>query len=520
MSTQATLDRTDRSTSAAGATPHVDDAVWQALHGDRPPLRVAGVSVTCTDYLEVVDPWDGSIVARAPRASAAHIEQALVAACAYAAAPLEEGRRAELLERWAQGMLEHEQALSERLVRENGKPIVNAMTEVRRAAATARSYARAARELNAKAHAALQAMQRDGKHTPINDEGFACASVYRPLGVVTAFTPFNFPANTVVHKIGAAIAAGNSVLLKPSEKTPLVALALGALLDRAGAPPGSVSVLSGHYAAFGAFLDDPRVAFFSMTGHSIVGARLARRFRSAHPFAGSHFELGGNAPNIVLDDVEPAAAAALLATAVFDQNGSRCTTPRKILVPVGDWGDAFVAAAARCTAQWPTGAPMSVATRLGPLIDEAAAQQVIARVDAAITQGARLIVGGQRRGAVVAATVLDRVTPSMRIVAEENFGPVMCVLRYENLQEAIAIANAGEYGLQPAVTTHDVVTGLRIAAQLRGGTLNVGWATTAHRSDLAPFGGVGASGSGKEGGLVGVRELCVDVPVKYYPASG
>lgn len=482
------------------------------------PMYLAGVATDASGRLEVRNPWNDQLVGSVAMAERRHIDRALEQARHYANHPLPEAERAALLEAWADQIDAAARPLAELLTRENGKTLANARTEIERAACTARRYATAARELNAKADAIADSL--DGPIDPhtLDDEGLLVATFYHPIGVVTAFTPFNFPANTVVHKIAAAIAGGNACVLKPSEKAPLVALALARLFGEAGGPPSALSVLTGHWSDFvEPFLEDPTVDFFTMTGHSTVGSELYRRFASAQPFKRSHFELGGNAPQLCLADVDPAIAARLLATAVFDHSGSRCTTPRKILVPAGPWQDVFLATATAEAALWKTGDPLDDETFLGPLIDEAAARAVEQRVDEAVAGGARLLAGGRRCGASYQATVLADVRPDMRIFEEENFGPVMCVLAYESLDEAVRVAALGDHGLQPAVLTHDLVAGLELGKALRGGCINVGHAATSFRSDLTPFGGIGASGIGKEGGLAGVREMCVEVPYKLHP---
>ncbi len=497
----------------ASTPPSADDLPPVALH-------VAGREIVTRATLAVDDPWSGRTLARVSRAGPDELEAALVAAGEYAAAPLSEAERAALLVRWADAIDGAADSLARTIVAENGKPIRDARVEAARAAMTARRYAEAALELNAQARATVARLVA-GDAVATNAEGIVAPLFHRPLGTVTAFTPFNFPANTVVHKIAAAVAAGNACLLKPSEKTPLTALLLARLFD-AVMPAGHaspLSVLTGHWADFlEPFLDDPRVDFFTMTGHTDVGRRLARRFAAAHPFGRSHFELGGNAAQICLADVPASEAAALVAAAVFEHNGSRCTTPRKVLVPAGDYATDFVAAAAALARDCTVGDPADADTRIGPLIDAAAAATVEARVADALRQGARLAAGGERRGNAIEATVLHGVRPGMRIFDEENFGPVLCVLPYASLDEAVRIANLGAYGLQPAVLTRDAGAGFAVAERLRGGCINVGRATTASRSDLVPFGGVGDSGCGKEGGVAGVRELCVEVPVKFHAA--
>ena len=215
---------------------------------------------------------------------------------------------------------------------ENGKTIKQARVEVKRAVETIACYSEAALELNRDAHETLnKVLNKIDDPVELNNEGFVTAIMHQPLGVVTAYTPFNFPANTLVHKVAAAIASGNSIVVKPSEKTPLVALELARMLHNTNAAPeGIVSILTGHHQDFTKLLlTSDNVDFFSMTGNSAVGQKLYSQFCDAQPFKKSHFELGGNAPQIVLEDFDIHKAVSMLCSAVFDHNGARCTTTQK-----------------------------------------------------------------------------------------------------------------------------------------------------------------------------------------------
>jgi acyl-CoA reductase-like NAD-dependent aldehyde dehydrogenase len=484
-----------------------------------PSMFLAGQWADSTQRITIRNPYDNTVIGSVPCANREQIELALQKAKEYANKPLNEQARAELLDAWARQISVNIEPLATLLCRENGKAITQARAEVKRAVDTITCYSNAARNLNEEAHATLDnVINGSPKEIQINNEGFVTAILYQPIGVITAYTPFNFPANTLVHKVAAAIASGNSIVVKPSEKTPLVALELARLFATTQtAPSGIVSVLTGHHQDFTElFLTSDDVDFFSMTGNSDVGQKLYRQFCNAQSFKKSHFELGGNAPQIVLEDFDVQKAASMLCSAVFDHNGSRCTTPRKILLPAGKFADDFSKLAANHADHWLTGDPLNENTLMGSLIDEAAAKAVESRVMDAIEQGAKLLKGGQRKGAVMQATVLSGVTPNMRIFKEENFGPVMCLLSYESLDEAVTIANLGDFGLQPAVMTLNLKKGWEVASQIRGGCINVGTTTTSHRSDTVPFGGIGKSGIGKEGSLAGVRELCHEVPYKFY----
>jgi acyl-CoA reductase-like NAD-dependent aldehyde dehydrogenase len=484
-----------------------------------PSMFLAGQWVDSSERITVRNPYNNTVIGSVPCANSEQIKLALQKAREYANHPLNEQARAELLDSWATEIADNIEPLASLLCQENGKAITQARTEVKRAVETIACYSNAVRELNRKAHATLDnVINGPSQEAQLNCEGFITATLYQPLGVITAYTPFNFPANTLVHKVAAAIASGNSIVVKPSEKTPLIALELARLISNTqAAPQGIVSVLTGHHKDFTElFLTSDEVDFFSMTGNSDVGKKLYRQFCDAQSFKKSHFELGGNAPQIVVEDFDVRKAVSMLCSAVFDHSGSRCTTPRKILLPAGQYANDFCKLAASHAEQWAIGDPLNENTQLGSLIDEAAAKAVESRIMDAIEKGAKLLQGGQRKGAVMQATVLSGVTPNMRIFKEENFGPVMCLLTYESLEEAITIANLGNFGLQPAVMTHDLKKGWEVASQIRGGCINVGTATTSHRSDTVPFGGIGLSGVGKEGSLAGIRELCHEVPYKFY----
>lgn len=484
-----------------------------------PSMLLAGQWVDSEQRITVRNPYNNTVIGSVPCANREQIKLALQKAREYANKPLNEQARAELLDAWAKKISENIESLATLLCRENGKAITQARVEVKRAVDTIACYSNAARTLNKGAQSTLnKIINGSSQEVQLNNEGFVTAILYQPMGVITAYTPFNFPANTLVHKVAAAIASGNSIVVKPSEKTPLVALELARLFaSTQTAPSGIVSVLTGHHQDFTElFLTSDDVDFFSMTGNSDVGQKLYRQFCDAQSFKKSHFELGGNAPQIVLEDFDVQKAVSMLCSAVFDHNGSRCTTPRKILLPAGKYADDFCKLATIQADQWLTGDPLNENTLVGSLIDEAAAKAVESRITDAIEKGAKLLKGGQRKGAVMQATVLSGVTPDMRIFKEENFGPVMCLLSYDSLDEAITIANLGDFGLQPAVMTLDLKKGWEIASQIRGGCINVGTTTTSHRSDTVPFGGIGKSGIGKEGSLAGVRELCHEVPYKFY----
>jgi aldehyde dehydrogenase (NAD+) len=314
-------------------------------------------------------------------------------------------------------------------------------------------------------------------------------------GVITAITPFNHPLNQVIHKVAPAVATNNRVVLKPSEKTPLAAYALADILYEAGLPSPMLSVVTGDPREIAdELLTHADVDLVTFTGGVAVGKRIAARA----VYKRQVLELGGNDPLIVMDDADLEEAAALAASGSYKNSGQRCTAIKRMLVHARV-ADEFTARLVEATRAVKYGDPLDAATDMGTVIDEAAAVEFQRRVDAALAAGARLKIGHERRGALYAPTVVDRVRPEMQLVREETFGPVSPIIAFDTLDEAIAIANGTAYGLSSAVCTNrlDVIT--RCIAELAVGTVNVR-EVPGYRLELTPFGGIKDSGLGyKEG---------------------
>jgi putative phosphonoacetaldehyde dehydrogenase len=317
------------------------------------------------------------------------------------------------------------------------------------------------------------------------------------LGVIVAITPFNHPMNQVAHKVVPAIATNNRMVLKPSEKVPLSALLLADILYDAGLPPPMLQVVTGNPAEIGdELLTHPDVDLVSFTGGVAIGKYIAGRVG----YRRTVLELGGNDPLIVMDDADLDEAAALAAAGSYKNSGQRCTAVKRILVHQAVAG-AFTERLVEHTRRWRYGDPSDPSQDMGTVIDEAAARLFEARVDAAIAQGARLLCGHQRQGALYAPTVIDRVRPEMAVVREETFGPVSPVIGFGSLDEAIAIVNGSAFGLSSGVCTNrlDVVT--RLVNELQVGSLNVR-EVPGYRLELTPFGGVKDSGLGHKEGVL------------------
>ncbi|HSW84898.1 MAG TPA: phosphonoacetaldehyde dehydrogenase, partial [Usitatibacter sp.] len=314
------------------------------------------------------------------------------------------------------------------------------------------------------------------------------------LGVISAITPFNHPMNQVAHKVAPSIATNNRMVLKPSEKTPLSALYFAELLYEAGLPREMLQVVTGDPKEIAdELITNDHVDLVTFTGGVAVGKSIAAK-------AGYRrlvLELGGNDPLIVMEDADLDEAAILAAQGSYKNSGQRCTAVKRILVHESVH-KRFVDLLVARTEAWTYGDPMAP-VEMGTVIDESAAKLFESRVNEAIAQGAKLLAGNRREGALYSPTVIDRVLPSMTVVKQETFGPVSPVMTFRNIDEAIAIANGTAYGLSSAVCTNRLDYINRFVADLQVGTVNVR-EVPGYRLELTPFGGIKDSGLGyKEG---------------------
>jgi len=315
------------------------------------------------------------------------------------------------------------------------------------------------------------------------------------LGVITAITPFNHPMNQVAHKVVPAVATNNRMVLKPSEKVPLSALKFADILYEAGLPGPMLSVITGDPAEIAdELVTHPAVDLVSFTGGVAIGKSIAAR-------AGYRrlvLELGGNDPIIVMDDADLDEASTLAVQGSYKNSGQRCTAIKRLLVHE-KVAARFTDLVVDKTRAWTCGDPADPRVDMGTVIDEAAARLFESRVDEALAQGARLLAGHRRDGALYAPTVIDGVQPAMTVVREETFGPVSPIIRFASIDEAIAIANGTAYGLSSAVCTQRLDHVMRFVSELQVGTVNVR-EVPGYRLELTPFGGIKDSGLGyKEG---------------------
>ena len=445
---------------------------------------------------EVDDPSTGDVIATVADASVedglAAVGAAEAALPGWAATPPRQ--RSEILRRTFELMTERTDALARLIVRENGKALPDARGEVTYAAEFFRWFAEEAVRAGGDLHTAPAGTNR-------------ILVLRQPIGVSVLVTPWNFPAAMATRKIGPALAAGCTVVLKPASDTPLTALALGALLTEAGTPAGVINVVPSRRSGpvVSAMLHDPRVRKLSFTGSTEVGRGLLRE--AADCVVSCSMELGGNAPFVVFDDADLESAVAGAMVAKMRNGGEACTSANRFLVQRGiaeAFGDRMAAAMGALR----VGPGLEDGVQLGPMINAAGRDKVAALVDGAVGEGARVAVGGripEGAGFFYPATVLVDVPATAGILREEIFGPVAPLVVFDTEQEAIAMANASEYGLVAYVYTRDLQRGLRVSEALESGMVGLNRAIVS--DPAAPFGGVKQSGLGREGGHDGLLEF-------------
>ncbi|MCY1164505.1 MAG: phosphonoacetaldehyde dehydrogenase [Pseudomonadota bacterium] len=324
------------------------------------------------------------------------------------------------------------------------------------------------------------------------------------LGVITAITPFNHPMNQVAHKVVPSIATNNRMVLKPSEKVPLSAFFLADILYEAGLPPEMFQVITGDPREIAdEMLINEHVDLITFTGGVPIGKYIANK-------AGYRrivLELGGNDPLIVMDDADLDKASDLAVQGSYKNSGQRCTAVKRLLVQESVARD-FTEMVVEKTRRWRHGDPMDTACDMGTVINEQSARSFEMLVNEAVSQGARLLTGNQREGALYAPTVIDNVRPEMTVVREETFGPVSPIITFRDIDEAIAISNGTAYGLSSGICTNRMDYATRFANELKVGTVNM-WEVPGYRIELTPFGGIKDSGLGyKEGVQEAMKSFC------------
>ena len=454
------------------------------------------MSTPTPQTIVVRSPYDGSVIGEIPSHTAADVDRAVATArAALARGPLPAWKRAEILDRAAERLTARRDEFAEIIAREAAKPLKTARVEAERAAGTFRFSAAEARTFA-------------GEMIPLDaipaGEGKLGFTLRVPIGVVGAIAPFNFPLNLVAHKLGPAIAAGCPVVLKPASQTPFSSLALAQMLiDECGLPTEHLQVVTGGGSTVGnALVDHPDVALITFTGSPEVG--WAIRARAPRKRVG--LELGNNAPIIIEPGSDWATAAAKIKVAGFSHAGQSCISTQRILVH-RSLEAAFTDALVAHVESLVVGDPLDEATDVSALISAAETERVESWIAEAQAAGARVLTGGRlHHDGVLLPTVLADARPDMKVCAKEVFGPVVTITAYDTLDEAIALANDTEYGLQAAIFTADLAGALRAVRELDFGGVVVNDVPT-FRADQQPYGGLRDSGNTREGPAFTIQEM-------------
>lgn len=449
-------------------------------------MRINGERVRRAHTLAVHNPYTNDFIGHVPKAQVDDVRRAFEVAAAYRPR-LTRYERSNILRRAAEVVMRETQRISDLITLESGLCKQDSVYEAGRVRDVLLFGA------DAVLHDDAQVFSCD--ITPHGRQRRVYTQRDPLLGVISAITPFNHPMNQVAHKIVPAVATNNRVVLKPSEKVPLSALLFADILYEAGLPPPMFQVVTGDPAEIATeLLTNEHIDLVTFTGGVSIGKHIAQ----TAGYRRMVLELGGNDPLIVMDDADLDEAAQLAAAGSYKNSGQRCTAVKRILVQ-SSVAEEFIERLVNTSKSWRYGNPTDPAVDMGTVIDEAAAQLFESRVNEAVAQGARLLLGNERTGALYAPTVLDHVSAGMTLVREETFGPVSPVIRFETLDEAIQLVNGTAYGLSSAVCTNrlDVIT--RLVNELHVGSVNVR-EVPGYRLELTPFGGIKDSGLGyKEG---------------------
>jgi acyl-CoA reductase-like NAD-dependent aldehyde dehydrogenase len=459
------------------------------------PMRIAGRDVKTPSARPVRLPYDGSEVGRIYEAAKEQVDAAIAAAHAAASLmrELTLDERSTILRKAQQKLLEQREEMALAISSESGKPIKEARLEVDRSASTLLFSAEEAHRLC-------------GEVVPMDaapaGKGHWAMTVREPVGVVAAITPFNFPLNLALHKIGPAIAGGNTVVHKPASATPISAIRMAAIFEECGLPPGALNVVTGPGGAIGDMLVfDPRVAIVTFTGSPDVGMRI----RNLAGMKRVTLELGSNSAVIVEDDADLAEAVSRCVIGAYAHSGQVCISVQRIYVNSrirNEFVDRFVEGARKLR----IGHPHENETDVSSLITEPEAARIESWIGEAVESGAKLVAGGGRRGSTVEPAVLTDVPPTAQISRREAFGPVAGINSYGTLDEAIAMVNDSDYGLQAGIYTRDIRKAFDAARRVHVGGFMINQIPQ-YRVDQMPYGGVKLSGTGREGPKYAIEEM-------------
>ena len=455
--------------------------------------------------LDVKNPATADRLGSIPNMGAAETRRAIAAAAA--ALPAWKARtakeRAVIMRRWFDLMVEHQEDLATLMTAEQGKPLAESKVEILYAASFIEWFAEEAKRIY-------------GDVIPGHQSDKRILVLRQPVGVVAAITPWNFPAAMITRKAGPALAAGCTLVCKPATQTPYSALAMAELADRAGIPKGVFNVITGSAAAIGGEMtSNPIVRKLTFTGSTEVGKKLM--VQCAGTVKKLSLELGGNAPFIVFDDADLNAAVQGALASKYRNTGQTCVCANRLLIQAGVY-DEFALRLKSAVAQLRVGDGLAGVTDQGPLIDAKAVSKVEEHIADALAKGATVLLGGKRHalgGSFFEPTILTDVTPKMLLAREETFGPVAPLFKFETEAQAIAMANDTEFGLAAYVYTRDLARSWRVSEAVEYGI--VGLNTGIISTEVAPFGGVKESGTGREGSKYGILDY---TEIKYICVGG
>ena len=450
-------------------------------------LRIGGERTDRDERIEVFNPWDNSVVGTVPCATREDVVRAFDIAASYTPS-LTRYARQQILLRTAEILTSRRDEISDVITAELGISKQDSLYEVGRA---------------------FDVFSLTGQLCIIDDgEIFSCdltphgkqRRIYTqrdPLKAISAITPFNHPMNMVAHKVAPAIATNNCMVCKPTEVTPLTALLLADVLYEAGLPPEMFSVVTGWPGEIGEeMITNANIELVTFTGGVPVGKHIANHAG----YRRTVLELGGNSSLIVMEDADLQKAAVMAVQGATKNSGQRCTAVKRVLC-VESVADEFAPLVAKEAQKIRYGDPMSPDTDMGTVVNESAAQLFETRVNAALSQGAALLYGNERLGALYSPTVLDHVPRDAELVVEETFGPPVPIIRVKDIDDAIAVDNGTAFGLSTGVCTNrwDYIT--RFVSELKTGTVNI-WEVPGYRIEMSPFGGVKDSGLGYKEGVI------------------
>jgi acyl-CoA reductase-like NAD-dependent aldehyde dehydrogenase len=459
------------------------------------PLWIGNEEVRTSSVRTIRIPYDGTPIGDVYEADESTLARAIEAAerGAHAMAALTLYERAELLDKLRRLLARDEEEFARLIASESGKPIREARIEAQRGQQTLQASADAARSL----HGEVVPMEA----SPAG-KGRWAMTVREPLGVIGAITPFNFPLNLPLHKSGPALAAGNSVVHKPSENTPLSALAFARLVREAGAPAGAYNVVTGLGETIGrSLVTDERLAMITFTGSVPVGEQI----RAQAGLRRVTLELGNNSSVIIEPDADLETLLPRSVSASFAHSGQVCLSVQNIHLHESI-ASAFTERFVEGTKALRMGHPLEESSDVASLINEHEAQRVESWIEKARRDGARVLTGGTRRGSVIEPAVLVDVPAGHEITCKEVFGPVVSIHRYDKLEDAITRVNASPYGLQVGICTENLTRAFRAARALKFGGVMVN-DVPSYRADQMPYGGVKKSGIGREGPRFAVEEM-------------